>query len=55
MVVEAGTEEALQLLAAQDDALQHRRQLSDGLDAGAAELQLVPHPARLAQMSLGHA
>ncbi|MND87551.1 hypothetical protein D3C80_795530 [compost metagenome] len=55
MVVETGAEEALQLLSGQDDALQHRRQLFDRLDAGAAELQLVPHPARQAQMGLVHA
>ncbi|MNR47518.1 hypothetical protein D3C85_1666280 [compost metagenome] len=55
MVVEAGAEEALQFLAGQDNALQHRRQLFDRLDAGAAEFQLVPHPTRQAQMRLVHA
>lgn len=55
MIVKAGAEEALQFVAGQDDALQHRRKLLDCLDAGATEFQLMPNPARLAQMRLAHA
>ena len=58
-----GTKEDLTVSAAVDalsaasrsDAPAVVASLLDRLDAGAAELQLVPHPARLAQMRLGHA
>src|SRR5690606_31003317 len=55
MVVEAGAEEALQLVARQHDALQDRGQLLDGFDTGAAESQLMPHAARLSQQGVAHA
>ncbi|MNI33988.1 hypothetical protein D3C73_879610 [compost metagenome] len=55
VVVEAGAEEALQLLARQDDPFQHGGQLLHRLHARAAEPQLVPHAARLSQQGVVHA
>ena len=55
MVVEARAEEALQILARQHDPLQHGGQLFDRLNVGTAELQLVPHAARLSQQGVIHA